>query len=1660
MAGQQGEREMVWRAEEQKRDLIDAVVAEIDNKLATEEAGLAAGFVRRYFRDVAPDDVAAQEMLDLYGTALAHLRFAGQRTPGTAKVRVYNPHLQQHGWQSTHTVVEIVNDDMPFLVDSVAMELNRHGFGIHLAIHPIFAVTRDAAGKLTGIASRSEAPADAVAESFMHVQIDRQSDPAVLETLEEDLQRILGDVRRAVEDWLAMRGNVATVIADLEPAARHMPPAELDEIKAFLEWLADDHFTFLGYAAYALDGEGAATVLRRMSGSGLGILRTDEDGAPSKSFMAMPLAARLRAIEPLPAIAITKANTKSTVHRATYLDFIGVKRYAADGRVIGEHRIMGLFTSAAYNRSPRSIPLLRRKFEAIVERAGHAKASHTGKALVNILETYPRDELFQADADTLYSTTTQILHLQDRQHIRLFLRRDAFERFVSCLVYIPRERYNTAVRERLQALLMEAFAGSDSEFQAQVSDSLLARILVIVRTPNGIPPDVDIEALEVQIKELAQTWSDRLHAALIEANGEEEGNRLLREFGRAFPVAYQERVPARAAVPDIHLMDRLQRQGKQALAMSLYRKLEDRPELIRFKLIRPDLPLFLSDALPILENMGLKILYEEPHRIRTAGGAVFAMHDFGMRITNSHAVDVDAVRESFQEAFERTWSGDVENDGFNRLVLAAGLTAADIVILRAFCKYILQLGSPFSQSYIEDTFTSNTGLAADLVALFNARFDPAFAGDRRAQAAALEARIQAGLDAVAILDEDRILRRYLGLIKATLRTNAFQRSADGRAKPYLSFKFDPARVPNMPLPRPAFEIFVYSPSVEGVHLRGGKVARGGLRWSDRREDFRTEVLGLMKAQMVKNGVIVPVGAKGGFFVKRPPDTTDRQALVDEAIRCYRLFLSGMLDITDNQLKGSVVPPLDVVRYDDDDPYLVVAADKGTATFSDIANDVSRQYGFWLDDAFASGGSAGYDHKGMGITAKGAWESVKRHFRELGMDPAVDPFTAIGIGDMSGDVFGNGMLLSDKIRLLAAFDHRDILLDPSPDPAASFKERQRLFALPRSSWQDYDKAVLSPGGQIVSRKAKSVTVSPEVKAALGLDRDTWSPIELINAILKAPVDLWWNGGIGTYIKASHETHHDAQDRANDALRIDASELRCRVLAEGGNLGLTQGARIEASLNDVRLNTDFIDNSAGVDCSDHEVNIKILLGEVVAAGDLTMKQRDQLLAEMTDEVAALCLRNNSLQNLALSLVEARAGAFVEAQSRLMRKLEKAGRLNREIEELPDDASLAERRRGGRGLTRPEAAVLLAYAKTTLYTDVLATDLPDRPYFAADLAKYFPRPLRRRFPAEIAQHRLRREIVATWLANSVVNRGLDVFVTELEDETGAQLADICLGYVITRDAFALLPLWSAIESLPREVPAALQIEMLNAARETLVRGTRWFLAHTPRPMRIGKTVAAFAPAITRLQSALEQTLSPNQSTVLASAMAAHVEAGVDKQVARSVAALPYLLAACDIVTVARELESAGPAVAASDLEAVALTSEDTEESGQGDGLDPLPVARLYFALDEGLDLSWLRARLLEAPIRSRWDRMALSGLEDELAMALRALTVAAWNAGIRAATPAEAVAQIDTWLGANLAGLERYRELMAEIEATSEPDLAMLSVVVNSAGKLLRNVVLAAA
>jgi glutamate dehydrogenase len=1618
---------MAVRLEDKKHELLERVVDRLHDRLREPQADLAEAFCRRYYRSVSPDDLIDRDPLDLYGAALAHLRLGEQREAGQSKVRVYNPQVEQHGWQSTHTVVEVVTDDMPFLVDSISMVLNRLGLLIHLTIHPVIAVKRNATGELEAILESPEGDGGAARfESFMHFEVDRQSDPERLEAIRTELDQALGDVRAAVEDWQAILSKIDSALADLRAAGKATDAEEIEEVEAFLRWIADNHFIFLGYGCYDLVRDKDGDQLRRVEGSALGLLRRQPTGvATSRSFAALPPDVRRQARRPTPLI-ITKANARSTVHRPVYLDYVGIKRFDAKGRVIGEHRFLGLFTSAAYNRNPREIPLLRRKVARIIQRAGLLPSSHSGKALANILETYPRDELFQTGDDELHETAQEILHLQERQKIRLFLRKDAFARFVSCLIYVPRDRYNTDMRRRFQDILQEALNGTEVEFQAQLSESMLARIQFIVRTPDGIPADVDRAAIEARLVEAARSWTDVLREALIDAHGEEDGNRMHRAYGDAFPLGYRERVPARAAVPDIDRIDELAR-GTTDLAMSLYRPLEQGTGLIRFKIGRAGQNIPLSDVLPVLENMGLKVIQEHPYEIVEQKGRSFWLHDFGLRPTEDLELEIDAIRESFQEAFAAVWHGQAENDGFNQLVLRAGLNWRQVMVLRAYCKYLLQIGIPFSQAYMEQTLAHNPVLARQLPELFEARFDPAGPADRTALLGELEARFRADLDTVANLDEDRILRRYLRLILATLRTNYFQPGPDRAPhRPYLSLKIDPAAVPDMPLPRPAFEIFVYGPRTEGVHLRGGKVARGGIRWSDRREDFRTEVLGLMKAQMVKNCVIVPVGAKGGFVVKRPPRGGDRAALQAEVVECYKTLIRGMLDLTDNRVGDRIVVPEQVVRYDDDDPYLVVAADKGTATFSDIANGVSLEYGHWLADAFASGGSAGYDHKGMGITARGAWESVKRHFLELGKDCQTEPFTAIGIGDMSGDVFGNGMLLSEQTRLIAAFDHRHIFIDPDPDPAISFAERKRLFELQRSSWDDYDRAKISPGGGVFPRTAKSIRLSAEARRALDTDTEEFTPHELIRTILLAPVELFWNGGIGTYVKAAAERHADAFDRTNDPVRVNGEDLRCKIVAEGGNLGLTQRGRIAFAMRGGRINTDFIDNSAGVDCSDHEVNIKILLGMVVDAGDMTTKQRNQLLAEMTDEVGELVLRNNILQAQAISLAEARSQELIDAQAAFMRRLETAGRLNRELELLPDEEVLAERRQLGQGLFRPEVAVLLAYAKMTLYDDLLASDLPDDPYLLRDLVKYFPRPLRKRFRSQIEQHRLRREITATLVANSMVNRGLGEFVGEVAEHTGRSVASIARAYIIARDAFNIVPLLGELELLTGQIGAEQQIQLVAGARMALARGSLWFLRNASTPIDIQATVDRFAPGIANLLERLDRVLPEGDRQTLAAAIEHHLGQGIEATTARRLAGLPYLYPACEVVTVAEQV-----------------------------GMPVAEAGRVYFALDAQLRLGRLRALLERTTPRSQWERLAIVGLHDDLVAEHRRLTIQALGRpAVRTVAESEDVPLDDTvaaWLSSEVTGYARWQRLLSELDSQPSIDLAMLSVAVRALNAL---------
>jgi glutamate dehydrogenase len=1620
------------KEEAAKAELVESVVAQLRQKLAPEQAALAETFARQYFAQVAPEDIVEYAAPDLYGAVLSHLNFARRYSGGAARLRVYNPRQEEHGWQSTHTVVEIVQDDMPFLVDSITVEVNRQGLTQHLIIHPVMKLRRDAEGHLLAVAADRQ-EGEGRFESVIHVEVGRRTEQADLAALEQGLLRVLGDVRAAVEDWRKMQHRIVECVADIE----QNPPPGSDsgaEERAFLQWVANDNFTFLGFREYLLVEEQGEIHLDAVAGSGLGILR-EAPGERSAGFSVLPPEVRARARDPQ-LLVLTKSNTRSTVHRPGYLDYIGVKRFDADGRVTGERRFLGMYTSTAYHANPADIPLLRRKVANILARAGFLPKSHAAKTLTTILEQYPRDELIQIGEDELYDHAMGILRLGERQRTRLFVRRDPYGRFLSCLIYTPRENYDTVLRQRFQALLMQAFDGLSSDFEVQLSESVLARILITVRTRLGTTPVFEVGDLEQRLVRAARRWEDDLHGALLEHCGEERASTLYARYRAAFPAGYREEHSARAAVQDIELMESLgdaqgnagppkvsltpsgggngedvSRGHSDALALSLYVPLEAEAGHLRFRLLRRAEAVPLSTSLPILERMGVRVLEDRPYEVAVADGAPVWIHDFGLYAGDLGEFRVERLREVFQEAFLRVWRGEAENDDFNRLVLGARLTWREVALLRAYAKCMKQAGVAFSQAYMEHTLAAHPALARLMVELFHIRFDPAGSEERLAREAILVGRIKMDLDGVANLDEDRILRQFLALIEATLRTNYFQRGAGGAPKSWISFKFDPAKVPGLPEPRPAFEIFVYSPRMEGVHLRGGRVARGGIRWSDRMEDFRTEVLGLVKAQMVKNAVIVPVGSKGGFVVKNSPPGADRDALLKEGVECYRTLLRGMLDITDNLVAGQVVPPPEVVRHDGDDPYLVVAADKGTATFSDYANAIAREYGFWLDDAFASGGSAGYDHKKMGITARGAWESVKRHFRELGINIQQQDFSVVGIGDMSGDVFGNGMLLSPHIRLVAAFDHRHIFLDPNPDPAASLAERGRLFGLPRSSWADYDPALISPGGGVWPRSAKSIKLSEEARAVLDIAASSLTPQELIRAILMAPVDLLYNGGIGTYVKATGESHAEVGDRANDGIRINGAELRARVVGEGGNLGFTQRGRIEYALKGGRIYTDAIDNSGGVDCSDHEVNIKILLNAVVAEGDLTPKQRDQLLAEMTDEVAALVLRDNYFQTQVISIMAGRGVELLDQHARYLRHLGNSGRLNRRIEFLPFDEEIAERKARRCGLVAPELAVLLAYSKMELYEVVLASDVPEDPYIATALERYFPQPLRARFPEQICRHPLRREIIATHVINSMINRVGASFVFRLHEESGAGAADIVRAYIASREIFGLVPFWKDIEALDNQVSDATQTAMVVAAQQLIVHGTLWFLRRRAHLRDLDVTLRRFAPGVAELTRVTYGLLTPSYQTDLDAEIGHFVTLGVPEELARRAACMGVLHSALDIVEVSQEA-----------------------------GRSPEAVAQVYSALDGRLNLHWLWRQVVSLPSDSHWQALARKAMLDDVATQLRDLTAGVFRLAGAEASSAELLA---AWEERQAYQLGRWEQVCAELQPAGTLDMPMVSV-----------------
>jgi glutamate dehydrogenase len=1634
-------------------DAIEPILAQLRSRVAAPRRRDAEQFARQFFRRVGAEDLAVRGPEAWTALLLGLLEFLQVHQPGSAKVRVFNPNLEESGWDSTHTVVEVVTDDSAFLIDSVSMAIAGQGALVHAVIHPVVHVERDVGGHL--LALPDEGDGRGRAESVMHFEVDRRTEPGELVAMKQAVESALRDVRASVADWRAMRAMAERVAEELADRPLPVDPAGREEAQAFMRWLAADHFTFLGYREYAVESRDGEEVLAPVAGTGLGILRSDQPPAPRPIASLPGRAAGRQGINEV--VIVTKTNARSTVHRPGHMDYISVLRFDGGGRAIGEQRFLGLFTSGAYARRPWEVPLVRHKYEAVMARSGFTRDSHNWKALRHVLEALPRDELFQGSTEELAEVALGILRLSQRQRVRVFVRHDRYGRFHSVMVFLPRDRFNEDVRQRVEAVLMRALDGERVDSTIHVSESPLARMHLVVRGRPGGNVGLDLGRLEAEIAQIVRNWHDELRELLIQRHGEDKGSRLASRYGRALPAGYIEAATPWVAASDVETAASLR--GTDDLRLALYRSRRPGSEgRIGLKLFRFGSHLPLSDVLPMMENMGLRVLSEHPYELDLGGSGNIYMQDFEVAATRD--IDLDAVREPFQQAFERIWAGDAENDGFNRLVLAAALDWRQVTVLRAYCKYLLQTGLPFSQSYMEETLARYPLHARLLVDLFEARFDPARTSPgrtqievgrkrlvrdlesllddgirrthpelvetlaesrgepRETQIQVSEAALASVMDQVQSLDEDRILRSWQALIQATLRTNHYQ-FRDGRPKSYLSFKLDPARVPELPKPRPYREIFVYGPRVEGVHLRFGPVARGGLRWSDRREDFRTEVLGLVKAQMVKNTVIVPVGAKGGFFVKRPPVDGGREAQLAEGVACYRMFIHGLLDVTDNIIDGRIVKPADVVCHDGDDPYLVVAADKGTATFSDIANSVSAEHGFWLGDAFASGGSNGYDHKEMGITAKGAWESVKRHFRALGRDSQSQDFTCVGIGDMSGDVFGNGMLLSRHIRLVAAFDHRHIFIDPSPDAAASYAERERLFRLPRSSWDDYDRALISAGGGVWPRSAKAIPVSAEARAALGIATDVaqMTPTELMHAILKAPVDLLWNGGIGTYVKAARESHADVGDRANNAIRVNGGELRCRIVGEGGNLGMTQLGRIEAAQHGVLLNTDFIDNSAGVDTSDHEVNIKILLDALVAGGALDARRRNALLREMTDEVEALVLRDNYLQNQAISLMQRMSRARLGAEQHFVQVLESQGLLDREIEYLPSDAEFAERKSRGLGLTRPELAILLSYSKLVLFQQLVESDVPEDPHLSKELERYFPQALQP-YGDEMRRHRLRREIIATAVTNSMVNRMGATFVLRMQEDTGESPGQIARAYAIAREVLDARGIWARIEALDGRIHDDAQMDAMQVVWALIRHATRWLLNAPGQRLDIAAAVARYSPGVAAVRGALGRLVADADRAAIDARETHWRGLGFPDDLARELATLPALTSIFDVIEVA--LETGAPVERA---------------------------AQVHFALGEALHLAWLTQRVEELPVDGRWHAQARGTMRDELYTQQRALAAQVLRRG-GGSEPAAAVA---AWLGREDPALRFTLAMLADMRSQSQMDYPTVSVAVRRLAQL---------
>lgn len=1590
-----------------KNKLLHELQQMIASRAEPEQALQVDGLSKAFFRGFPAEDLRDMQVDDLYGFIYGAFRGIQGWDGDAARVRIFNPDLEKHGWENSHTVVVIICRDMPFLLDSARGELNRRNSNIHKLHGQNFSIERDDQGTVSGI--QAERDGDAI--SLVYFEIDRCTDASEIAEIQSDLVDILAEVDCVVTDFPSMREKLAEVLAVVK-ADTLVEKAQREEHRDFLEWLDRNHITLLGYECLGVQYTGDQPQVIDIEETRLGLLR--DRGTSGRLDLNRDLDAVLSSPEAMleRQLTFSKSRIRSRVHRFAYPDYIEVNQFDEHGQIILQHRFMGLYTFSVYSQSPKLIPIVRHKVARAIEQSGLDMTNHEGRELVRVLEMFPRDELFQANVDELYEMANAVNQLQERRQVRLFARPDAHLKFFNCMVYMPRDRYTTVKRLLIQQLLCDATGAEESEFTTTFSESVLVRIHFVCLLDPSKELAYDLDELEQAIVATTQSWEDRLRDRLIEEYGEEHGAEYADRYGNGFPAGYRDEFDPRVAVMDLGRI--LNLKSPDDLEMSFYRLVDEDEDHLRFRLFRRGKSLPLSDVLPVLENLGLRVVAESPFGVKEKEGELVWIQDFSLNYSLGGSIELEKVRDEFTDAFARIWFGEAESDSFNRLLLGTQMNWREIALLRAYAKYLKQINFGFSTEYIAETLAEHLHLTGSIVELFLTRFDPALEGDeewRENRAGEVHARIIGALENVENLGQDKIIRQYLALIMATLRTNFFQIDDQGQRRAYFSFKMEPSRIPDMPQPRPQFEIFVYSPLLEGVHLRGGKVARGGLRWSDRHEDFRTEVLGLVKAQQVKNAVIVPVGAKGGFVCKRPMPNATREELQQEGIACYRLFIQGLLDITDNLVGGEVVPPEQVVRKDPDDTYLVVAADKGTATFSDIANEISERYNFWLGDAFASGGSVGYDHKKMGITARGAWVSVERHFREMGVNTQETDFTVVGVGDMAGDVFGNGMLLSEHIQLTAAFNHLHIFIDPNPDSAASFVERKRLFNLERSSWEDYEAGLISEGGGIFKRSAKSIPISVQMRERFDIEAQSLPPNELITAVLKAPVDLLWNGGIGTYVKSAREQDSDVGDKANDAVRINGGDLRCKVVGEGGNLGLTQLGRIEYAMQGGRCNTDFIDNAGGVDCSDHEVNIKILLNAVVARGDLTAKHRNKLLEEMTDSVSELVLENNYRQAQAISLAESEAALRMNEYIRIIDRLEEQGRLDRALEFIPTGEELVERRAQGRGLTRPELSVLISYSKGILKEELSASPLSNDSYLSRAIEGAFPHRLLEEYGEEIHGHGLRREIIATQIANDLINRVGVSFVGRLAGTTGTTIPEIAAAYVTTRDIFGLSDQWQSIEEHDHQVETGAQMAVMSELVRLTRRACRWLLRNRRHELDPAQAIAEFKPGVAELESALPGLITGQAAEVVRERYQRLVDQNVDSELAQFVAGSRHLYAVMGIIEAARDVEASS-----------------------------MEVAELFFMIGEKLELDWFASLITDIKVENEWQGLARDTYLEDLEWQQRSLAVGALK---HICEKRDSALCIDRWMQQEQVLIERWQAMLSELHATSAPDFAMFAV-----------------